>query len=68
MTLLPGKTIDERSYDPDLKEGTQTVVTRLGPQELALFKQTANNMGLTRSNLARRLIVEGLLALREKQK
>ena len=41
------------------------MVARLGPQELALLQEIAEEFGMTRSNLARRLVVKGLVELRD---
>jgi hypothetical protein len=62
--MLPGMTLDPRAYDPVLKAKTPPLSTRLGPEETKLLTKLAAEFNLTRSNLARRLLVEGLLALR----
>jgi hypothetical protein len=41
------------------------MVARLGPNELALLQEMAEEFGMTRSNLSRRLVVQGLIALRD---
>jgi hypothetical protein len=63
--MLPGTTLDPRSYDPDLKAKTPPLVARLGPKELDLLRQMAHEFGTTRSALARRLVVKGLVELRD---
>lgn len=63
--MLPGTTIDRVCFDPELRAKTPPLVARLGPQELALLRATAERLGLSRSGLARRLLVQGLLELRE---
>lgn len=65
--MLPGTTLDPFSYDPELKAKTPPLVARLGPGELELLRQTADEFGITRSALARRLVVAGLLELRSKR-
>ena len=63
--MLPGTTLDRRASDPELKAKTPLMVARLGPQELALLQELAEEFGMTRSNLARRLVVKGLVELRD---
>jgi len=63
--MLPGTTLDPRSYDPVLKAKTPPLVARLGPVELNLLRQMADELGITRSTLARRLVVKGLVELRD---
>lgn len=63
--MLPGTTLDPQASDPELKAKTPPVAARLGPQELHLLRQMAEEFGLTRSTLARRLLVKGLIALRD---
>jgi hypothetical protein len=63
--MLPGTTLDPRSYDPELKAKTPPLSTRLGPKELDLLRQMAEEFETTRSALARRLLVRALLDLRE---
>ena len=63
--MLPGTTLDWRSYDPGLGSRSLPLVARLGPTELDLLRQLAEEFGLTRSALARRLVVKGLVELRD---
>ena len=63
--MLPGTTLDKRAYDPIMKAKTPPLVARLGPNELDLLKVMAKKFGLTRSALARRLVVKELIALCE---
>jgi len=63
--MLPGTTLDRRAYDPKLKTKTPPLVARLGPRELDLLQVMAKKFGLTRSALARRLVVKELIALCE---
>jgi hypothetical protein len=63
--MLPGTTLDPRSYDPALRAKTPPLVARLGPGELDLLRQMADEFGTTRSALARRLVVKGLVELRD---
>ena len=63
--MLPGTTLDRVCYDPKLRQKTPPLVARLGPTELALLREKAEQFGLTRSALARRLLVQGLLDLGE---
>lgn len=63
--MLPGTTLDPRSYDPARKAKTPPLVARLGPGELDLLRQMADEFGTTRSALARRLVVKGLVELRD---
>jgi hypothetical protein len=65
--MLPGTTIDRVCFDPKLREKTPPLVARLGPTELALLREKAERFGLTRSALARRLVVKGLLELRDRR-
>ena len=62
--MLPGMTLDKQAYDLALKAKTPPLSTRLGPEETKLLTKLAAEFNLTRSNLARRLLVEGLLELR----
>ena len=64
--MIPGMTLDQRSYDPVLKSKTPPLSTRLGPEETKLLTKLAADFNLTRSNLARRLLVEGLLQLQRR--
>ena len=63
--MLPGMTLDRRSYDPELGSKSPPLVARLGPEELALLRAMAQEFGITRSALARRLVVKGLVELRD---
>lgn len=64
-SFLPGRTLDGRASDPVLIEKTPTLTTRLGPEELQLLHALADEFETTRSNLARRLVVKGLIELRD---
>ena len=64
--MLPGTTLDCRASDPVLKDKTRPMVARLGPRELELLREVAEKCGLTRSALARRLVVNALLELNAK--
>ena len=66
--MLPGMTLDPRAYDPMLKAKTPPLSTRLGPKEMNLLTNLAAEFNLTRSNLTRRLLVEGLLELRDRRR
>ena len=65
--MIPGMTLDQRSYDPVLKSKTPPLSTRLGPEEMDLLTKLAAEFSLTRSNLTRRLLVEGLLKLQQQR-
>ena len=65
--MLPGMTLDPRAYDPVLKVKTPPLSTRLGPEEMDLLTKLAAEFSLTRSNLTRRLLVEGLLKLQQQR-
>lgn len=62
--MLPGMTLDARASDPVLIKKTPPIATRLGPQEMRLLAEMAVEFETTRSNLARRLLVERLVQLR----
>jgi hypothetical protein len=66
--MLPGTTLDRRSYDPELGEKSMPLSARLGPSELHLLDEMATQIGVTRSNLARRLLVQALLELRDSRR
>jgi hypothetical protein len=51
-----------------LKARTPPLSTRLGPEEMDLLTNLAAEFNLTRSNLTRRLLVEGLLELRDRSR
>ena len=65
--MTVGRVLDARASDPELKERSPKVTTRLGNQELALLLELAETHGMTRSSLARRLLVKGLLELLEER-
>ena len=65
--MLPGTTLDPRSYDPELKAKTPPLSARLGPAELDLLRLMADKFGTTRSALARRLVVQGLIELSDRR-
>ena len=65
--MLPGMTLDPRAYDPVLKVKTPPLSTRLGPEEMRLLAELAAELNTSRSNLTRRLLVEGLLELRNRR-
>ena len=65
--MLPGMTLDPRAYDPVLKAKTSPLSTRLGPEEMRLLAELAAELHTSRSNLTRRLLVEGLLELRNRR-
>jgi hypothetical protein len=63
--MLPGTTLDRRSYDPTLGERSMPLSARLGPKELRLLDLIAAQLNTSRSNLARRLLVQALIELRD---
>jgi hypothetical protein len=63
--LLPGRVLDSRACDPELISKTPVISTRLGPAEMDLLADMAAEFNTTRSNLCRRLVVKGLLELRD---
>jgi len=65
MVPPPGATIDLRVSDPELQARTPVVTARLGSSEMELLTQMAMTFSLTRSSLTRRLVVAGLLQLRD---
>ena len=67
MAVLPGCVLDQRASDPDLIERTPVLSARLGPQEMRLLAELAAELNTSRSNLTRRLVVEGLLELRNRR-
>ena len=67
MAVLPGSVLDQRASDPDLIERTPVLSARLGPQEMRLLAELAAELNTSRSNLTRRLVVEGLLELRNRR-
>ncbi len=66
--VLPGRVLDARASDPELVEKTPVVSTRLGPAEMDLLRDMAMQIGVTRSNLTRRLLVQALLELRNERR
>jgi hypothetical protein len=58
--LLPGKTIDAAVASCRVR----AVSTRMGLQEMQLLADIAQEYGMTRSSLVRRLVVEQLIHLR----
>jgi hypothetical protein len=62
--MLPGTTLDRRSYDPALGKKSMPLSARLGPTERRLLDEMAAQLNTSRSNLARRLLVQALLELR----
>lgn len=48
-----------------MKAKTPPLTARLGPQESALLQAMATEFNTTRSALARRLVVQGLVELRD---
>ena len=62
--MLPGTTLDRRSYDPALGKESMPLSARLGPTERRLLDEMAAQLNTSRSNLARRLLVQALLELR----
>ncbi len=66
--MLPGTTLDRRSYDPSLGDKSMPLSARLGPTERRLLDEMAAQIGVTRSNLARRLLVQALLELRDERR
>ena len=63
--VLPGKVLDQRASDPWLIDKTPVLSARLGPKEMLLLREFADELGISRSLLARRLVVQGLIALRD---
>ena len=63
--LLPGRILDARASDPRLIEKTPVLSARLGPAEMRLLTKLAAEFNTSRSNLCRRLVVQGLIALRD---
>ena len=60
LPLIPGVVIDQKA-----PRGSAQVNTRLGPNEAALLDRMAYEIGVSRSHLVRRLIVEQLLELEQ---
>lgn len=62
---LPGQVLDQRASDPVLIDKTPVLSARLGPEEMQLLADLAKEFKTSRSNLTRRLLVQGLIALRD---
>jgi hypothetical protein len=67
VAVLPGCVLDQRASDPDLIERTPVLSARLGPEEMHLLAELASELKTTRSNLTRRLLVQGLLELGDRR-
>ena len=63
--VLPGRVLDERASDPELIDKTPVLSARLGPAEMRLLTELAAEFNTSRSNLCRRLLVQGLIELRD---
>jgi hypothetical protein len=63
--VLPGRVLDERASDPELIDKTPVLSVRLGPAEMRLLTELATEFNTSRSNLCRRLVVQGLIELRD---
>jgi hypothetical protein len=63
-SALPGRVLDTRASDPELIEKTPVLSARLGPAEMRLLSELAAEFNTSRSNLCRRLVVQGLISLR----
>ena len=63
--VLPGQVLDNRASDPELIDKTPVLSARLGPEEMRLLTELAAEFKTSRSNLCRRLVVQGLIALRD---
>ncbi len=63
--VLPGQVLDNRASDPKLIDKTPVLSARLGPEEMRLLTELAAEFNTSRSNLCRRLVVQGLIALRD---
>jgi hypothetical protein len=66
--MLPGTTLDRRSYDPALGDKSMPLSARLGPAEMRLLDEMAARAKTSRSNLARRLLVQALIELRDERR